>query len=295
MAYSDKTPVFMLYGEQKGWPELDQLHCETIATRSRLYNWHIRLHRHSSLYQILYLHKGTATVHFAQNKYQINGPALVEIPQSFVHGFEFTVNCLGYVLTIAYPLIIDLTTHTGQASRIPDKPMITLKESIKNSDKLYKGFQELNSCYLGNEQFRTARLQAWLTLIYTSIRRFSPSIKTVSPNSKSFIRYNQFIDLLEQHYLKQHSVSWYAKQMNLTTSHLNLVIRSNSNKSALEHIHHRINLEATRCLIYTTMTISEISEYLGYFEPAHFSRFFRQQNKLSPKQFRQSFNDTKFI
>lgn len=295
MTYSDNTPIFMLYGEQKGWPELDRLHCETIAARSRLYNWHIRLHRHSSLYQILYLHQGTAKVQFAQHQYEVNGPAIVEIPQSFVHGFEFASDCVGFVLTISYPLIIDLTKHIGHASRIPEKPLITLSKSIHNSDKLFFAFKELNNCYLGNEQFRIAQAQAWLTLIYTKIRKLSPSIQTITPNSKSYMRYNEFIDLLEQNYLTQHLVHWYAKSMHITTSHLNLIVRSNSNNSPLEHIHNRINLEANRCLIYTTMTISEISYYLGFIEPAHFSRFFRLQNKQSPKQFRDNFNHSSFV
>lgn len=286
MTYSDDAPLFMLYGEQQNWPKLDRLHCETIASRSKLHNWHIRLHRHVSLYQILYLFKGTATVHLEQNNYQIKGPAIVEVPQAFIHGFEFSELCQGHVLTIAYPLITNLINHLGPNSNIPEKPLLTLSKSIDDPDGLNLAFNELTKTYLSNNNFRTAQSEAWFTIIYTNIRQLNHSIAANPKKSRSFNRFNQFIDLLELNYQTHHMVHWYAKHMNITTSHLNLIVRENSNKSPLEHIHNRINLEANRSLIYTTMTISEISNFLGFNEPAHFSRFFRTINGISPKEFR---------
>lgn len=55
-------PVFKLYGEEQGWPTPDLLHCESILQRSHLYEWHIRLHQHAELVQLLYLHKGQAEI-----------------------------------------------------------------------------------------------------------------------------------------------------------------------------------------------------------------------------------------
>jgi AraC family transcriptional activator of pobA len=45
-------------------------------------------------------------------------------------------------------------------------------------------------------------------------------------------------------------------------------------------------LEARRELIYTSMTIKEISELLGFTDPAYFTRFFKRQMGMSPKDFR---------
>ena len=59
---SDIVPVFKLYGEQIGWPTPDLLHCESILQRSSLYEWHIRVHQHAELVQLLYLHKGQAEI-----------------------------------------------------------------------------------------------------------------------------------------------------------------------------------------------------------------------------------------
>ncbi|MFT2154333.1 AraC family transcriptional regulator, partial [Klebsiella pneumoniae] len=56
------VPVFKLYGEERGWPTPDLLHCESILQRSSLYEWHIRVHQHAEMVQLLYLHQGRAEI-----------------------------------------------------------------------------------------------------------------------------------------------------------------------------------------------------------------------------------------
>jgi len=52
-------------------------------------------------------------------------------------------------------------------------------------------------------------------------------------------------------------------------------------------LHQRLLLEAKRELVYTSMTISQISDQLGFSEPAYFSRFFKRMTGRSLKEFRQ--------
>ncbi len=40
----------------------DLLHCESILQRSSLYQWHIRVHQHAEMVQLLYLHQGRAEI-----------------------------------------------------------------------------------------------------------------------------------------------------------------------------------------------------------------------------------------
>jgi AraC family transcriptional activator of pobA len=45
-------------------------------------------------------------------------------------------------------------------------------------------------------------------------------------------------------------------------------------------------LEAKRNLVYTSMTISVVSNTAGFADPAYFTRFFKRQVGLSPREFR---------
>ena len=45
-------------------------------------------------------------------------------------------------------------------------------------------------------------------------------------------------------------------------------------------------IEARRDLVYTAMTISQISFRLGFADPAYFSRFFAKRAGVSPSDYR---------
>ena len=46
-------------------------------------------------------------------------------------------------------------------------------------------------------------------------------------------------------------------------------------------------LEAKRSLQYTSMTVSQISDYLGFSDVTYFSRFFKKHAALYPKAYRE--------
>lgn len=45
-------------------------------------------------------------------------------------------------------------------------------------------------------------------------------------------------------------------------------------------------IEARRDLVYTSLTIAQISFRLGFSDPAYFSRFFAKRAGLSPSDYR---------
>ncbi|GAB3394191.1 hypothetical protein GCM10027514_39920 [Azotobacter armeniacus] len=69
-------------------------------------------------------------------------------------------------------------------------------------------------------------------------------------------------------------------------AHLNSICRQLCGLSALEILHQRLLLEAKRNLIYSAMTINQLSDQLGFSEPAYFSRFFQRLTGMSPNAFR---------
>ncbi|WP_323017297.1 helix-turn-helix domain-containing protein [Castellaniella sp.] len=287
MNYFQHAPLFQLYGEQAEWPMAEMLHCETIASRSRLHNWHIRPHRHAGLYQILYLHRGRAIVSLDQDRPAIEGPAAVEVPQAYVHGFEFDADCTGHVITITNTLLAQLAQRLGPTAAPPSHPVLHRFLSGEHGAGLHEACAHLNAQYAARQPFREAQIEAWLTLLYTRLRSRSGDGAPRQQTDRGLQHYARFGELLEQAHSRQHAVAWYARQLGLSTTHLNLIARTHAGKTPLQLIHERLALEASRSLIYTSMTISEISDALGFSEPAHFTRFFRQAAGQSPRGFRQ--------
>lgn len=287
MNHFHDAPLFQLYGERTDWPLAEMLHCETIASRSRLHNWHIRPHRHAGLYQILYLHVGRAVVSLDDVQSTIRGPAAVEVPQAFVHGFEFDANCAGHVITITNALLVRLTQRLGPLAAPPGHPVLHRFTSGDDVADLHDACVRLNLQYASGQPFRDARIEAWLTLLYARLRSSASEDSALRLASKGLHHYTRFGELLDRAHDQHHAVAWYAAQLGLSATHLNLVTRTHAGKTPLRLIHERLALEASRSLIYTTMTVGEISEALGFSEPAHFTRFFRKATGESPRDFRQ--------
>ena len=102
------VPVFKLYGETSAWPTPDLLHCESIAERSRRHDWEIKPHRHGDLVQLLYVQAGTAELEVEGVVHRVQQASLQVVPALSVHGFRFSQDVQGHVLSLAQPLVEQL-------------------------------------------------------------------------------------------------------------------------------------------------------------------------------------------
>ena len=108
-------PVYELYGEEQQWLTPDLLHCEAIATRSRLHNWEILPHSHHGLLQLLWLEQGEALLQLDDWKGELAAGGVLIVPQHCIHGFQFSTDAQGIVITLAYPLLESLGADLSTA------------------------------------------------------------------------------------------------------------------------------------------------------------------------------------
>ena len=103
-----------------------------------------------------------------------------------------------------------------------------------------------------------------------------------------------FTELLEQQFpiqyksdkLKFRLPNEYAEKMFVHVNYLNRCVKKVTGKTTSQHIFERIGTEAKILLKHTDWTISEISETLGFGDPAHFNKFFKKQTGINPSSFK---------
>ncbi len=95
----------------------------------------------------------------------------------------------------------------------------------------------------------------------------------------------RFKKLIETHHKTLHGVREYADMLHVTPSHLNRLIKQQSQKTASSIIQERLLIEMKSLLKYSDKTISEITYELNFSDVAHFSHFFKQMTGQTPKQF----------
>lgn len=279
-------PVFKLYGETRAWPTPDLMHFESIPERSRLHDWEIKPHRHVDLMQVLYVKAGSAVLKVEEKVVHVNEPTLQIVPALSVHTFKFSEDIEGHILTLAQPLVHSLVGALDGAEF--SQPLC----HEAGNDALYLDmlFSTIGAEYRQRCQGRELALHSLvsLLLVWISRRNAAPLTDEAIATERGIEHLHAFVALLESGYREHWPISRYASRLGLSANHLNSLCRRFSGQSALQIINERLYLEARRCLVYTEMTVNQISDSLGFSEPAYFSRFFKRACGVSPKTFRAS-------
>ncbi len=98
--------------------------------------------------------------------------------------------------------------------------------------------------------------------------------------------YQDFLILLEESFRIEHSVAFYAAALNVGPDYLSRALNRAVGKTAKQLIAERIALEAKRLLTYTSQSIKEIAQTLGFSDQFRFSKAFKAQTGLPPLAFR---------
>jgi AraC family transcriptional activator of pobA len=86
------------------------------------------------------------------------------------------------------------------------------------------------------------------------------------------------------------SVQTIAGQLNISPNYLSGLLKVLTGQSTQQHIHDKLIEKAKEKLSTTDLSVSEIAYELGFEHPQSFSKLFKTKTRLSPLEFRQSFN-----
>ncbi|MGF9564786.1 helix-turn-helix domain-containing protein [Neorhizobium sp. JUb45] len=280
---SRTIPTYDLFGEDRDDSAHFQLHCETIASRSSAYHWEIGLHRHEHFLQFLYIWDGSGDAMFDGATKPLKPPCVVFIPPGPVHGFRFSQDIAGLVITVMAAKLPSL-----QAGR--EAQVILLDASGPDTVYLDQTFHRIAEEYDAARPGRTTILDAYLSVVAGLVLRSdSPASASadivVDDAQRHVIALNE---LIGRHFRQQMTAAEYAARLGLSPTHLNRVVRRVTGMTAHDMIIGRSIDEARRALALTGASIQHISENLGFSDATYFSRCFRQRTGMSPSDYRRA-------
>jgi AraC family transcriptional regulator, transcriptional activator of pobA len=86
------------------------------------------------------------------------------------------------------------------------------------------------------------------------------------------------------------TVQYLSEHLHISSSYLSDMLRSLTGQNAQQHIHNKLVEIAKEKLSASNLSVSEIAYQLGFEFPQSFSRLFKTKTKLTPIEFRQTFN-----
>jgi len=86
------------------------------------------------------------------------------------------------------------------------------------------------------------------------------------------------------------SVQYISDTLNVSKGYLRSLLKTLTGQSTQQHIHDKLIEKAKEKLSTTNLSVSEIAYALGFEHPQSFSKLFKTKTKVSPLEFRASFN-----
>lgn len=296
MARSRVIPSYDLYGDASRIEDSVAFNFEWIPQRSALYNWLIHPHRHDSFIQVLYLTQGKVDVQIEHALQTLQAPCVMLIPAGHVHGFRFSQDTQGPVVTamqkplesaasVMMPALLD-TIRTPR--------LLSLHAEMRYIDQLMPLFlaleHESRTPAAGQVAAGTSLLLALLVQVHR-ISQLSDSAASTTAHysiSRKAQQIEKFRSLLDKHFRNEHSLQAYADLVGVSVGQLSRLCREVLGKSSLQVMNDRLIQEAQRELVYTSLPIKQLAGELGFEDDAYFSRFFRKHTGVSPKAYRAS-------
>ncbi|WP_176844610.1 helix-turn-helix domain-containing protein [Mucilaginibacter sp. P25] len=109
-------------------------------------------------------------------------------------------------------------------------------------------------------------------------------------HSSLFIR---FRNLLVKQFWRHRSVSFYSSNLNVSPKYLSEVIKKETGKTAGAWIDNAIILEAKVLLQNKDLSIQQIADKLNFSDQSVFGKFFKNQEGISPLEYRKSLGKTR--
>jgi AraC family transcriptional activator of pobA len=166
--------------------------------------------------------------------------------------------------------------HNGHDLALTPEDVVFIENIL---EKMYAEYLFKNNWQRGMMTAYTQVLMIYLSRLYTE--QYSNSTET--PDRQMLKRY---LSKIEESYTQTHEVTAYADMLNISAGHLSEVVKEQSGKPAIAHIHERLILEAKRLLFHTEHSIKEIAFQLGFEDASYFNRFFKRLAKHTPVEYR---------
>jgi AraC family transcriptional regulator, transcriptional activator of pobA len=282
-----QLPTYELYAEPRGLSPRDVMHWESIAERSRLHDWEIRPHRHEALLQVLLIESGGAEVWLDGRQTAVNGPAAVTVMPLVAHGFRWSPEVNGCVLTIQAGHVQKLLAHEPSLG----EAVLTTRCAPLSPDghaALSQAIGTLTEEYLSPSPWRTTAIDAALARLMVNLGRTLPSGESDprAVGGRALAHVRRLRAEIEAHFREQPSMASLAATLGITTTQLNRACHQVLGTPALAVLHARVCLEAQRELAYTTLSVKQIAFSLGFTDASYFSRFFERLTGLTPSEWR---------
>jgi AraC family transcriptional activator of pobA len=283
------VPSFSLYGEPPRDIGHHFLHLEPIDDRSRPADWNIRPHAHDNLSHVFFVSAGAGEMRTDSGMFAFDAPSLLIVPARAIHAFTWEPGTAGRVLTISDSYLGEVLARGrefGELFAAPDR--LALRSADDDATRIADDLEGLGHELAWTAPAHATAVEAQLLGLLVKILRIARRADSrgyPSPGRHAEL-VAQYREAVEEGFRTSHRVADYAAGLGVSLPRLRAACLKSASRTPLQLLGDRVVLEAKRLMLYSNMTVNEAGYFLGFDDPAYFSRVFRRHTGLSPRAFR---------
>lgn len=282
---SNKLPVYSIASFQN---QLDnhEFYANNFSNHVQNHYFTNLPHKHD-FYLVVLITKGSGWHEVDFVRYTIEKGSVFMLQPGQMHYWELSSDIDGYVFFHTKTFFDEVYT-TFKINHFPFfNSFYSNAEFSVSNDKLERLailMKELITETQLPAYFSIQKIHALLNLVYIEFSRgFIQENSTIQ--SAYLNKLLSFENSIELNYKNEKSVQFYANKLNISSKHLNRIVKESLNKTSSDLIAERLILEAKRMLIQLKFNVTQIGYELGYQDKSYFVRFFKKQTGETPMNF----------
>jgi AraC family transcriptional regulator, transcriptional activator of pobA len=282
-AMTSGVPTFYLYGEPRRSVDERFVHVEALIDRTRPSEWTIRPHAHPELNHIFHVQSGGGSMRADAALLPFAAPCLLLVPAGAVHGFQWSRESSGSVVTLASSYFADFARRDPDLAAVFARPSVVAGEATEIGARIAGLAQELGWAAPGHRAAVDAGL---LDLLVQTLRLIGPDPHWVTEPGPQASLVARLRERIEERYRLREPIEAHAAALGVTPRRLRAACAAVARQSPGDMLDQRTLLEAKRSLLYGNLSVAEVGYALGFADPAYFSRFFSRRAGVAPMDFR---------
>ena len=251
-------------------------------------------HRHD-YFEVLFICEGEGTHVIDFEPYPIQAPTFHFLSKGQIHFWQLNKPLKGYALIFPEEFI---GFPTSNIIRTQDQTLFDHAEhtpclSVNQEQAVMLGMllEEMEREFHDDNARSITVLRAYLHILLTKLYRLYMADQPGERAEAASPLVHQFMQLVSEHYLAEHSVQDYAGRIGVSASHLRDTVKAVTGHAPGQLIRQKLALEAKRLLAHGDVTVAEIAYHLNFEDASYFGRFFKRETGMSPAAFRQKIRE----
>jgi AraC-like DNA-binding protein len=242
-------------------------------------------------YVLVYCSAGTIELAVDDDHFVMTPNSVITITSGQIHAISKLEEAAGQVLEFSYDFFcksdhdIELVFHNSLFCHFGQNEVITLHNSQVPARQL-----ECIAAELATKPYQyliTVHSRMELLLVEINRQKIANGGEIWKPDAL----FLKFLETVRNNFAQQPNTRMAAELLSTSQAKLNEHAKLHTGKTAQNVIYGLVASEAKRLFKYDNLSVKEVAFALGFSDPFYFSRFFKKQTGMAPREYMERYAD----